>query len=100
MTLQKVYVKGRGYFDMNYIPPDDTEKWLRQNDPDFGKGEYPYHSQRQVGIRGRKETAVKPATIDRVNFADVNNGNYGTRGQLGIFQKDRHKRGQKDTDNN
>jgi len=83
---------------MNYIPPDEAEKWLRENDPDFGRGEKPYLSQRQTSYRGRKETPVKPTTIDRVDFSGANNGNYGTRGQLRIFQKDRHKRGQRDTE--
>ena len=83
---------------MNYIPPDEAERWLRDNDPDFGKGEKPYLSQRQTGYRNRKETPVKPTTIDRVDFSAVNSGNYGTKGQLGIFQKDRHRRGQRDTE--
>ncbi len=84
---------------MDYIPADEAERWLRENDPDFGKGEKPYLSQRQTGYRNRKETSVKPTTIDRVNFSDVNSGNHGTKGQLRVLQKDRHKRGQRDTDN-
>jgi len=91
---------GRGYFKMNYIAPDSAERWLKGNDPDFGNGEKPYLSQRQIGYRNRKETSVKPTTIDRVDFSDVNSGNYGTKGQLRIMQKDRHKRGQRDTDTN
>jgi hypothetical protein len=77
---------------MDYIPPDKAERWLRENDPDFGKGERPYLSQFQIGYRGRKETPVNPNTIDRVDFSGANTGNYGTKGQLRILQKDRHKR--------
>jgi len=83
---------------MNYTMPDDAERWLRENDPNFGDGEYPYLSQWQTDERRRRETSVKPHTIDQVNFLQGDDGNYGTRGQLRIFQKDRHRRGQKDTE--
>jgi len=85
---------------MAYQKPDDAEQWLREHDPEFGKGEYPYLSERQVGIRKVKETSVRPNTMDRVDFSNVNTGNYGTRGQIRIFQKDRHRRGQRDTEIN
>jgi hypothetical protein len=81
-----------------YTPPDETEKWLRENDTNFGDGEYPYLSQRQIGERLRKETPVRPYTIDQVDFTKTGDGNYSSKGQLRLFQKDRHRKGQRDTE--
>ena len=83
---------------MNYNPPDGSERWLRENDPNFRKGEYPYLSQRQFDYRIRKETSVNPNTLDNVDFSVVRSGNTGTKKHLQMFQKDRHRRGQRDTE--
>ena len=83
---------------MEYTIPDDTERWLRTNDPEFGDGEYPYLSQWQIGHRAKKETPTKPYTLDNVDFSVARSGNYGTKNQIRAFQKDRHRRGQRDTE--
>lgn len=83
---------------MDYTSPDDTERWLRKNDPNFGKGEYPFLSQRQVDYRCKKETSVNPHIIDNIDFSNALNGNQGTKKQIQAFQKDRHRRGQRDTE--
>ena len=83
---------------MTYRMPDDAEKWLRENDPDFGKGEHPYHSRRQTGHRYQKEITVDPQILDGADFSVLSDNNFGTRGTLPMFQKDRHRRGQRDTE--
>ena len=83
---------------MDYDLPDEAEKWLRENDPDFGQGEKPYLSQWQADFRNRKEASTKPVMLDGLDYTGSRCGNYGTRGQARAFQKDRHKRGQKDTE--
>jgi len=77
---------------------DVAEKWLRENDPEFGKGEYPYLSKRQLKYRRNKETPVDPFVMDSLDFSAVRDGNYGTKGHLNTIKKDRHKQGQRDTD--
>ena len=77
---------------------DMAEKWLRENDPAFGKGEYPYLSARQERHRRNKETPVDPLIMDSIDFSVARDGNYGTCGHLSTIKKDRHKQGQKDTD--
>ena len=83
---------------MDYTMPDEAQRWLRENDPDFGGGEYPYLSQWQIDHRQRKETPTNPYTIDNVDFSAARSGNYGTKKQLQVFQKDRHRKGQRDTE--
>ena len=83
---------------MDYTLPDDAEGWLRANDPEFGKGENPYLSQWQLDHRCKKETPVNPHVIDNVDFSVTRSGNYGTKNQIPAFQKDRHRRGQRDTE--
>ena len=83
---------------MEYNKADEAERWLRTNDPDFGKGEKPYLSQRRIDYRNVKETSINPNTIDNVDFSVANSGNYGTKKQINAFQKDRHRRGQRDTE--
>ena len=82
---------------MDYKSPDEAEKWLRENDPNFGKGERPYLSQWQVNERKRKEFPYEPKVIDEVDFGSVRIGNYGTIHQKRMLQKDRHKRGHRDS---
>lgn len=77
---------------------DMAEKWLRDNDPDFGKGERCYLSARQERYRCHKEIPVDPIVMDSIDFSVARDGNYGTRGHLSTIKKDRHKQGQKDTD--
>jgi hypothetical protein len=83
---------------MSYSFPDEVERNLRELDSKFGEGEYPYLSQRQADYRNQKEISVNPATLDGLDFVGNRDGNYGTKGQARIFQKDRHKRGQRDTE--
>ena len=83
---------------MDYNKADEAERWLRINDPDFGKGENPYLSQRQLDYRNVKETSMNPHVIDNVDFSVTRSGNYGTKNQIPAFQKDRHRRGQRDTE--
>ena len=77
---------------------DEAEKWLEENDPQYREGEYPYLSDSQMEYRNRKEISVDPMIMDSIDFSVVRNGNYGTKGHLSTIKKDRHKRGQKDTD--
>lgn len=83
---------------MDYTKADEAERWLRENDPDFGDGEYPYLSQWKFDHRRVKETPINPYTIDNVDFSVARTGNYGTKKQIHAFQKDRHRRGQRDTE--
>ena len=83
---------------MTYTIPDEAEKWLRINDPAFGKGEYPYLSLRQQVLRQRKETSVNPTTIDQVDFTVLRDGNHRTIKRVPILRKDRHQRGQRPTE--
>ena len=83
---------------MHYNAPDTAEKWLRKNDSSFRKGEYPYLSQRQFDYRSKRETFVNPQTIDNVDFSVIRSGVNGTKKQLQMFQKDRHRRGQRDVE--
>ena len=77
---------------------DEAEKWLRENDPGFGKGEHPYLSKRQLKYRRNKEISVDPVVMDSIDFTVARDGNYGTKGHLSTIKKDRHKQGQLDTD--
>jgi hypothetical protein len=83
---------------MTYEIPDEAECWLRINDPDFGKGEYPYLSLRQELLRRRKETSVNPTTVDQVDFTVLREGNYRSVKCIPILRKDRHQRGQRPTE--
>jgi hypothetical protein len=44
---------------LRYSIPDEAEKWLRYNDPDFGNGDRTYLSQKQLKLRCYKETSIK-----------------------------------------
>ena len=83
---------------IKYNSPDEAERWLRANDGRFGKGEHPYLSQRQFDYRAKRETFVNPQIIDNVDFSVIRGGVSGTKKQLQMFQKDRHRKGQRDTE--
>ena len=61
---------------------DDTEKWLRENDPEYRDykkrrhSEYPFHSNWQKFSRGRKELVVSSFIGRHTRRINLGDGNY------------------------